>query len=92
MPCTWRSMVANEECCLSIRTPTRGGLFSVTLGKETFTDRIEAGRKLVFMSASLKTYEETQKIGSIAGFGISLRNMGRGGSETPRQKMRSISP
>ncbi|MFT3992231.1 MAG: DEAD/DEAH box helicase family protein [Luteolibacter sp.] len=68
--------IENLEHDLSTRTPTRGELFSMTLGKETFTDRIEAGLKLVFMGASLKTYEETQKVGSIAGFGISLRNMG----------------
>lgn len=61
---------------IAARKPTRGDLFSMTIGKKSFTDRIEAGRKLVFIGAALKTYEETKEIGTVAGFGISMRNLG----------------
>lgn len=68
--------IENLEHDIASHKPTRGDLFSMTIGKQSFTDRIEAGRKLVFMGAALKMYEETKKIGSFAGFGISMRNMG----------------
>lgn len=68
--------IENLEHDIAARKPTRGELFSMNIGKETLTDRIDAGRKLVFMGAALKTYEETKKVGSIAGFGMSMRNVG----------------
>jgi hypothetical protein len=68
--------IENIEHDIASRKPTRGDLFSMTIVKETFTDRIEAGRRLVFTGAALKIYEDSKKIGSIAGFNISVRNVG----------------
>jgi TolA-binding protein len=39
---------------------------------ETFTDRLKAGRTLIFLAAALKPFESTRTIGSIAGFPISI--------------------
>jgi hypothetical protein len=77
-----RSLVGNVETCerdianvredLRIRTSTRGDNFSMTVQKETFTDRVKAGRALVFLAAALKPFQATKTIGSVAGFPITL--------------------
>ena len=54
------------------RTTTRGDNFSMTVQKETFTDRVKAGRALVFLAAAMKPFQSTKAIGQIGGFPISL--------------------
>src|ERR1700682_5804390 len=39
---------------------------------KTFTDRVKAGRELVFLAAALKPFESTKAVGNIAGFPISV--------------------
>jgi TolA-binding protein len=39
---------------------------------ETFTDRIKAGRALIFLAAALKPFESTKATGNIGGFPISI--------------------
>ncbi len=77
-----RSLVGSVETCerdianvredLRIRTSTRGDSFSMTVQKEAFTDRVKAGRALVFMAAALKPFQATKTIGTIGGFPITL--------------------
>ena len=57
---------------LRTRTSTRGDDFTITVQKETFTDRTKAGRALVFLAAALKPFQTTKAIGEIAGFPIIL--------------------
>ena len=45
--------IANIREDLRTRTSTRGDDFVMTVKKETFTDRIKAGRALVFLAASI---------------------------------------
>src|ERR1017187_6702823 len=45
---------------------------SMTEKNETFTDRVKAGRALVFAAAAIKPFESTKAIGSIGGFAISI--------------------
>ena len=57
-----RSLTGSVEMCerdiasiredLRIRTSTRGDDFSMTVQKETFTERVKAGRALVFLARS----------------------------------------
>ena len=44
----------------------------MTVKNETFTDRVKAGRALVFLAAAMKPFEATKTIGSIGGFPISI--------------------
>ena len=44
----------------------------MTVQKETFTDRVKAGRALVFLAAALKPFQATKTIGSVGGFPITL--------------------
>jgi N12 class adenine-specific DNA methylase len=77
-----RSLAGNVESCerdianvredLRTRTSTRGDNFLMTVQKETFTDRVKAGRALVFMAAALKPFQATKTIGSVGGFPITL--------------------
>ena len=77
-----RSLVGSVESCerdiantredLRTRTSTRGDNFLMTVQKETFTDRVKAGRALVFMAAAMKPFQATKTIGSVAGFPITL--------------------
>ena len=53
---------------LRTRTSTRGDNFSMTVQKETFTDRVKAGRALVFLAAAMKPFQSTKAIGEIGGF------------------------
>jgi len=64
--------IANVREDLRTRTSTRGDNFSMTVQKETFTDRVKAGRALVFMAAALKPFQATKTIGCVAGFPITL--------------------
>ena len=64
--------IANIREDLRTRTSTRGDNFSMTVKNETFTDRVKAGRALVFLAAALKPFESTKPIGSIGGFPISI--------------------
>ena len=64
--------IANVREDLRIRTSTRGDNFSMTVQKETFTERVKAGRALVFLAAAMKPFQSTKAIGEIGGFPISL--------------------
>jgi hypothetical protein len=57
---------------LRTRISTRGDNFAMTVKNETFTDRVKAGRALVFAAAAIKPFESTKAIGSIGGFAISI--------------------
>jgi hypothetical protein len=57
---------------LRTRTSTRGDSFSMTVKNEPFTDRVKAGRALVFTAAAVKPFESTKPIGSIGGFPVSV--------------------
>ena len=70
-----QKFVANLQQDLATRTPTRGDEFTVTLDGQHFDERVKAGRQLVFIGAALKPMQSTRKIGSIAGFPISLHRM-----------------
>jgi hypothetical protein len=39
---------------------------------ETFTDRVKAGRALLFLAAAVKPFESSKTVGSIGGFPISV--------------------
>ena len=64
--------IANIREDLRTRTSTRGDNFTMAVKKEAFTDRVKAGRALVFMGAAMKPFQSTKAIGEIAGFPISL--------------------
>jgi N12 class adenine-specific DNA methylase len=64
--------IANIREDLRTRTSTRGDNFTISVKHETFTDRIKAGRALIFLAAALKPFESTKAIGSIGGFPISI--------------------
>ncbi len=64
--------IANIREDLRTRTTTRGDSFSMTVKKETFTDRVKAGHALVFLAAAMKPFQSTKAIGEIGGFPISL--------------------
>ena len=50
---------------------TRGENFSMTVQKEIFTDRVKAGRALVFLAAAMKPFQSTKAICEIGGFPVS---------------------
>ncbi len=64
--------IANIREDLRTRTSTGGDNFSMTVKNETFTDRVKAGRALVFLAAAIKPFESTKAIGNIGGFPISI--------------------
>jgi hypothetical protein len=64
--------IANIREDLRTRISTRGDNFVMTVKNETFTDRVKAGRGLVFAAAAIKPFESTKTIGSIGGFPISI--------------------
>jgi G3E family GTPase len=64
--------IANIREDLRTRTSTRGDNFVMAVKNETFTDRVKAGRALVFAAAAIKPFESTKAIGSIGGFPISI--------------------
>jgi N12 class adenine-specific DNA methylase/predicted O-methyltransferase YrrM len=67
--------VANLQHDLATRTPTRGDSFTMTIDGQHYDERVKAGRQLVFIGAALKPMQSTGKIGSIAGFPISLHRL-----------------
>ena len=64
--------IANIREDMRTRTSTRADNFSMTVKNEIFTDRVKAGRALVFLAAAVKPFESTKSIGSIGGFPISV--------------------
>jgi hypothetical protein len=64
--------IANIREDLRTRISTRGDNFAMTVKNEMFTDRVKAGRALVFAAAGIKPFESTKTIGSIGGFPISI--------------------
>ena len=64
--------IANIREDLRTRISTRGDNFSMTVRNEAFTDRVKAGRALVFAAAGIKPFESTKIIGSVGGFPISI--------------------
>ena len=64
--------IANIREDLRTRTSTRGDNFVMTVKNESFTDRVKAGRALVFFAAAVKPFESTKPIGTIGGFPISV--------------------
>jgi hypothetical protein len=68
--------IANIREDLRIRTSTRGDSFTMAVKNEIFTDRIKAGRALIFLAAALKPFESTKTIGNIGGFPISIEKFG----------------
>ncbi len=65
--------IANLREDIRARGATDGENFSMTVRKETFTDRTKAGRALVFLGAALKPFQATKTVGEIAGFPLSLQ-------------------
>jgi N12 class adenine-specific DNA methylase len=68
--------IANIREDLRIRTSTRGDSFTMAVKNEIFTDRIKAGRVLLFLAAALKPFESTKTIGNIGGFPICIEKFG----------------
>ena len=64
--------IANIREDLRARTRTRGDNFVMTVKNDTFTDRVKAGRAVVFLAAAVKPFESTKAVGSIGGFPISV--------------------
>jgi N12 class adenine-specific DNA methylase len=64
--------IANIRQDVRTRISTRGDNFAMTVKNETFTDRVKAGRALVFAASGIKPFESTKAIGSIGGFPISI--------------------
>jgi N12 class adenine-specific DNA methylase len=68
--------IANIREDLRTRTSTRGDNFSMTVKNEPFTDRVTAGRAVVFTAAAVKPFESSKAVGSIGGFPISVERFG----------------
>lgn len=60
---------------LRTRTSTRGDDFTMTVQKETFTDRAKAGRALVFLAAAMKPFTTSKPLGTIGGFPFTLQRL-----------------
>lgn len=60
---------------LRTRTSTKGDDFTMTVLKETFTDRTKAGRALVFLAAAMKPFTSSKQIGMIGGFAVTLQRL-----------------
>src|SRR6516162_7784292 len=54
--------IANIREDLCTRISTRGDNFATRVKNETFTDRIKAGRAIIFLAAALKPFESTKTI------------------------------
>jgi hypothetical protein len=67
--------IANIREDLRSRSNTRGDDFTMTVQKETFTDRTKAGWALVFLAAALNPFQSTKPIGTIAGFPITVERL-----------------
>ena len=64
--------MANLRLDLAARVPTQGDRFVLKLKKETFTDRVKAGRALVFLAESTRPFTTTHPLGEIGGFPFSI--------------------
>jgi hypothetical protein len=64
--------IANIREDLRTRTSTRGDNFVMMVRNDTLTDRVKAGRALVFLAAAVMPFESSKAIGSIGGFPISV--------------------
>jgi hypothetical protein len=64
--------IANIREDLRTQTITRGDNFVMTVKNDTLTDRIKAGRALIFLAAAIRPFESTKTIGNIGGFPISI--------------------
>ncbi len=60
---------------LRVCTSTKGDNFTMTVKKETFTDRTKAGRALVFLAAAMKPFTASKPLGTIGGFPFSLQRL-----------------
>lgn len=60
---------------LATRTSTASDAFTMTIQGETFTDRVKAGRALVFLAAAMKPFTNTKPLGTIAGFPFTLHRL-----------------
>ena len=60
--------IANIREDLCTRISTRGDNFAMRVKNETFTDRIKAGRAIIFLAAALKPFESTKRSAVSAGF------------------------
>ena len=68
-------IMANLRLDLEARVPTQGDRFVLKLKKETFTDRVKAGRALVFLAESMRPFTTTHSIGEIGGFPFSIHKL-----------------
>jgi hypothetical protein len=64
--------IANIREDLRTRTSTRGDNFVMMVRNDTLTDRVKAGRALVFLAAAVKPFESTKPVGTIGGFPICI--------------------
>lgn len=67
--------LSNLQQDLATRTPTRGDSFTMTIDGKHYDERVDAGRQLVFIGHALKPMKSTHKIGSVAGFLISIHRL-----------------
>jgi N12 class adenine-specific DNA methylase len=72
--------IANIREDLRTRISTRGDNFAMTVKNEMFTDRVKAGRALVFAAAAIKSFESTKAIGTIGGFPVSIEKFDERGT------------
>jgi hypothetical protein len=67
--------IAEITADLATRTSTAGDAFTMTIQGETFTDRVKAGRALVFLAAAMKPFTNSKPLGQIAGFPFTLHRL-----------------
>ena len=68
-------IMANLRTDLATRVSTQGDRFVLKLKKETYTDRVKAGRALVFLAESLRPFTTTHPIGKVGGFPFAVQRM-----------------
>ena len=67
--------IAKLEADLAVRVSTQGDRFSMKIKKETFTDRVKAGRTLVFLAESMREFTTTHPIGEVGGFPFAVQRL-----------------
>ena len=67
--------IANLEADLRTRVSTQGDRFVLKLKKETYTDRVKAGRALVFMAEAMREFTTTHPVGEVGGFPFALQRL-----------------
>ncbi len=65
----------NLRVDLAARVQTQGERFVLKLKKETFTDRVKAGRALVFLAESMRPFTTTHPLGEVGGFPFSIQKL-----------------